>query len=80
MRIDKFLKVARIIKRRTLASEACGAGRVLINGKKAKAGSNIMPGDIIEITFGNRITKLKVLDAREHVRKDDAGELFELLT
>jgi ribosomal 50S subunit-recycling heat shock protein len=80
MRIDKFLKVARIIKRRTMANEACAGGRVLINGNSAKAATKVKTGDIIEIRFGNRLTKLKVLETKEHVRKEEARELFEILT
>lgn len=77
MRIDKYLKVSRLIKRRTVANEACAAGRVSINGKPAKAGADVKPGDIIEIRFGQNITKVEVLKVAEAVRKDDAGSLFK---
>ena len=74
MRLDKFLKVSRLIKRRTVANEACDAGRVLVNDKPAKASLNVKTGDIIEIQFG-----AKVLDVQETVKKDDAKELFRYL-
>ncbi|HHV97128.1 MAG TPA: RNA-binding S4 domain-containing protein [Clostridiaceae bacterium] len=79
MRIDKFLKLSRIIKRRTLANEACEAGRVKINGKVAKPSSEVKPGDIIEISFGNKMTKVEVLSVAEHVTKEGAAELFRIL-
>ncbi len=67
MRLDKFLKVSRIIKRRTVANEACDAGRVLINDKPAKASANVRVGDILTIQFGNRETKVEILDVQETV-------------
>ena len=73
MRLDKYLKVSRLIKRRTVANEACDAGRVMINGKTAKA------GDVIEIGFGTRNVKVEVLDVQETTRKEDAKELFRYL-
>ncbi|HEX3021732.1 MAG TPA: RNA-binding S4 domain-containing protein [Lachnospiraceae bacterium] len=79
MRLDKFLKVSRIIKRRTVANEACDAGRVMINGKVAKASSNVKEGDILVIAFGNKEVKVEILDVQETVRKDDAKELFRYL-
>lgn len=79
MRLDKFLKVSRLIKRRTVANEACDAGRVLINGKTAKASLNVKAGDIIEIQFGTRTVKVEVLDVQETVRKDEAKELYRYL-
>ncbi|MCD8157365.1 MAG: RNA-binding S4 domain-containing protein [Clostridiales bacterium] len=79
MRLDKFLKVSRIIKRRTVANEACDAGRVLVNGKTAKAGLNVNEGDIIEIRFGNNTTKVEVLKVAENVRKDDASGMYRSL-
>jgi ribosomal 50S subunit-recycling heat shock protein len=79
MRLDKFLKVSRLIKRRTVANEACDAGRVLINGKSAKASAAVKEGDIIEIGFGSKSVKVKVLDVQETVRKDDAKELYEYI-
>ena len=79
MRLDKFLKVSRIIKRRTVANEACDAGRVMINGKTAKASASVKEGDILEIAFGNKEVKVEILDVQETVRKDDAKELFRYL-
>lgn len=79
MRLDKFLKVSRLIKRRTVANEACDAGRVLVNDKVAKASVNVKEGDIIEIQFGTRNVKVEVLDVQETVRKEEAKELFRYL-
>ena len=79
MRLDKYLKVSRLIKRRTVANEACDAGRVLINDKPAKASVNVKVGDIIEIQFGTSSVKVEVLDVQETVRKDDATELDRYL-
>ncbi len=79
MRIDKFLKVSRIIKRRTVASEACSAGRVVINGRVCKSASEVKKGDIVEITFGQRHITLRVEELREHVLKDDAPLLYTVL-
>ena len=79
MRLDKYLKVSRIIKRRTVANEACDAGRVLVNGKVARASYDVKIGDIIEITFGSRMVKLKVTEVTEVVRKDDASLLYEII-
>lgn len=79
MRLDKYLKVSRLIKRRTVANEACDAGRVTINGKPAKASSNVKAGDILTISFGNREVKVEVLDVQETVKKEEAGELFRYL-
>lgn len=79
MRLDKFLKVSRLIKRRTVANEACSAGRVLVNGKTAKAGTNVKPGDKIEIQFGNRETVVEVLEIADTVKKDQASELYRYL-
>jgi len=79
MRIDKFLKVSRIIKRRTLANEACAKERVTINGKIAKPGSEVKVGDIVEIRFGENVTRIKVLKVSEHVRKDESAQMYELL-
>ena len=75
MRLDKFLKVSRLIKRRTVANEACDAGRVLVNDKTAKASLNVKEGDVIEIQFGTRAVKVEVLDVQETVKKDEAKEL-----
>lgn len=77
MRLDKYLKVSRIIKRRTVANEACDSGRVIVNGKVAKAGLEVREGDVIEIKFGNNTTKIQVLSVREQVRKDDAAALYK---
>lgn len=79
MRLDKWLKVSRLIKRRTVANEACDNGRVTINGKIARASAEVKPGDIIGISFGNRETKAEVLAVEETVRKEAAAELFRLL-
>jgi ribosomal 50S subunit-recycling heat shock protein len=77
MRLDKFLKVSRLIKRRTIANEACDAGRVTINGKPAKASATVKVGDVIEIGFGGKAVKVEVLDVQETTRKDDAKELYK---
>ena len=79
MRLDKFLKVSRLIKRRTVANEACDAGRVLIGGKPAKASTNVKVGDEIEILFGQKSVKVRVLNVAETVRKEDAKDLFEYI-
>ncbi|HIT63342.1 MAG TPA: RNA-binding S4 domain-containing protein [Candidatus Ventrimonas merdavium] len=79
MRLDKYLKVSRLIKRRTVANEACDAGRVLVNGKPAKASVSVKAGDVIEIQFGTSSVKVEVLDVQETVRKDDAKELYRYL-
>jgi ribosomal 50S subunit-recycling heat shock protein len=79
LRLDKYLKVSRIIKRRTVAKEACEGGRVTINGKVAKPSTDIKEGDIIEITFANRKIKAKIVSIAEHVRKEDAREMYEIL-
>ena len=79
MRLDKFLKVSRLIKRRTVANEACDAGRVLVNGKPARASYDVKEGDILEVTFGERTMRVKVLDVKEHVGKADASSMYEVL-
>jgi ribosomal 50S subunit-recycling heat shock protein len=79
MRLDKYLKVSRIIKRRTVANEACDAGRVSVNGKVARASLDIKEGDIIEIAFGNNTTRVEVLSIKESVRKDDAVLMYKSL-
>ena len=79
MRLDKFLKVYRLIKRRTVANEACDAGRVMVNDKVAKASVNVKPGDIIEIGFGTKSVKVEVLSIAETTKKDEAKELFRYL-
>ena len=79
MRLDKFLKVSRLIKRRTVANEACDAGRVLVNDKPAKASVKVKPGDIIEIQFGTRNVKVEVLYIKDTTKKEEAGDLFKYL-
>ncbi len=78
MRLDKFLKVSRIIKRRTLAKEVCDGDRVKINGRRAKAGTEVKPGDVIAIDFGRRQLTVEVLQVRENVRAAEARELYEV--
>ena len=77
MRLDKYLKVSRLIKRRTIANEACDAGRVSINGKQAKAGAEVKVGDIIEIQFGTRNVKVEVTSVQEVVKKEEAKEMYK---
>ena len=79
MRLDKFLKVSRLIKRRTVANEACDAGRVLVNDKPAKASVKVKPGDIIEIQFGTRTVEVEILDIKDTTKKEEAGDLFKYL-
>ena len=79
MRLDKFLKVSRLIKRRTVANEACDAGRVLVNDKPAKASVKVKQGDIIEIQFGTRTVKVEVLDIKDTTKKEEAGDLYKYL-
>jgi ribosomal 50S subunit-recycling heat shock protein len=80
MRLDKFLKVSRLIKRRTVANDVCAAGRVSVNGRPAKPGAEIKPGDILEIGFGSGQTRLRILALKETVRKDEANALYEILS
>ncbi len=79
MRIDKYLKLTRIIKRRTIANEACDAGRVKVNGKTVRASYDVKMGDIIEITFGNRAVKAEVLDVKDVIKKEDAASLYRII-
>lgn len=79
MRLDKFLKVSRLIKRRTVANDACDAGRVAINEKPAKASADVKVGDIIEISFGTKPVKVEVLSIQESIRKEEAKEMFRYL-
>lgn len=79
MRIDKYLKVSRLIKRRTIANEACDAGRITINGKIVKAGADVKEGDIIEIKFGNNTTKVQVLTIKESTKKEDAVLMYKAI-
>lgn len=80
MRLDKYLKISRIIKRRTVANEACDAGRVLVNGKIARASYDVKVGDVLEIRFGAKTVKIEVLAVAEAVRKDDAAAMYRELT
>ncbi len=79
MRLDKFLKVSRLIKRRTVANEACDGGRVLVNDKVAKASTKVKTGDIIEIQFGTKSVKVEILDIQDTTKKEEAKELFKYL-
>ena len=79
MRIDKFLKVSRLIKRRTVANEACDASRISVNGKVVKASYDVKVGDVIEITFGTKTVKAKVISVADSTKKDDAKEMYELI-
>ena len=79
MRLDKFLKISRLIKRRTVANEACGAGRVCVNGRVAKAGAEVKVGDMIEIRFGSSLTKAEITSIKEHVSKDAADTLYRVV-
>lgn len=79
MRLDKFLKISRLIKRRSVANEACDAGRVLINGKQAKASTNVKKGDVIEIQFGMKTVEAEVLDIQDTTKKEEAKNLFRYL-
>lgn len=79
MRLDKFLKVSRIIKRRTVANEACDAGRVMVNGKAAKASVTVKPGDILEIAFGAKAIKIEILNIQDTSKKEEAKDLYRYL-
>lgn len=79
MRLDKFLKVSRIIKRRTIANEACDSGRISVNGRLAKASYDVKIGDVLELRFGEKVTKFEVLNVVEHVGKDAASELYRVV-
>lgn len=79
MRLDKYLKVARIIKRRTVANDACDAAHVTVNGRPAKASYDVKEGDVIEVAFGSRTLKVRVLDVKETVGKNDASSLYEVI-
>lgn len=80
MRLDKFLKVSRIIKRRTVANEACDSSYVTVNGAPAKASRILKIGDVVEVAFGNRTLKFKVLSLAEHIAKADASSMYEVLS
>ena len=79
MRLDKYLKVSRLIKRRTVANEACDAGRVLINDRPAKASAQVKEGDLLEIQFGSKAVRVEVLNVQETVKKEEAQELYRYL-
>ncbi|GBF32157.1 ribosome-associated heat shock protein [Desulfocucumis palustris] len=79
MRLDKFLKVSRVIKRRTLAKEVCDGGQVTLNGRSAKAGSEVKTGDVVFINFGLRKIRFEILSVRENVPAKQAGELYSIL-
>ena len=79
MRLDKFLKVSRIIKRRSVANEACDAGRVSVNGRVARASYDVKLNDVLEISFGGRTVKAEVLDVSDNVRKDDAAQMYKIV-
>lgn len=79
MRLDKYLKVSRLIKRRTVANEACDAGRIMVNGRVARASLEIKVGDMIEMRFGERTVKARVLAVSEHTRKDDAPAMYQII-
>ena len=79
MRLDKYLKVSRLTKRRTVANDACDAGRVMTNDKVAKASAEVKAGDVIEISFGNKNVKVRVTDVKDTVKKEDAKEMFEYI-
>ena len=79
MRLDKFLKVSRVIKRRTVANEACAGGRVTVNGKRAKPSAEVKPGDIVEVNLGQRGTRFEVLTVSEHVSKQGASDMYRVL-
>ena len=80
MRLDKYLKVSRIIKRRTVAKEACDGGRVTVGGKIAKAGTEVKAGAVLEIRFGSRRGRYRITDVKEVVRKEDAAAMYEVLS
>ena len=79
MRIDKYLKVSRLIKRRTVANDACDSENIAVNGKTVKASYDVKEGDIISITFGEKTLKVRVTDVREHVSKNEASQMYEAL-
>ena len=79
MRLDKYLKVARIIKRRTVANDACDASHVSVNGKPAKASYDVKEGDIIEVAFGGRTMRVRVLNIKDSTKKADAADMYEIL-
>ncbi|NLB28555.1 MAG: RNA-binding S4 domain-containing protein [Clostridiaceae bacterium] len=80
MRLDKFLKVSRIVKRRTVANEMAAAGRVEVNGKRAKPGTDVKAGDILAIGYGEKLIRVRILHVREYAKKEEASSLYEVLT
>lgn len=80
MRLDKYLKVSRMIKRRTVANEACDAGRVLVNGKPARASYEVKPGDIMELQLGSRSVRAEIVSVNEYARKETADEMYKILS
>ena len=79
MRLDKYLKISRIIKRRTVANEACDAGRVFVNGKQARASYDVKEGDVLELKLGERTIKARVLSVTEYAKKEEAADLYQIL-
>lgn len=79
MRVDKFLKVSRILKRRTVAQEACTGGKVAVNGREAKPSHHVKPGDIVEISYATGTLKFRVLDVKQTTKKDEAAALYEII-
>lgn len=79
MRLDKYLKVSRLIKRRTVAKEVCDAGRVMLNGRPAKAGSDIAPGDILQISFGNKSLEAEVVAVAEAIKASEASTMYRII-
>ena len=80
MRLDKFLKVSRVIKRRTVANDACDGGRVFLNGRQAKPGADVKPGDIVEVSFAGGTVKFEILNTAETVSKSDASGMYRIIT
>lgn len=80
MRLDKFLKVSRIIKRRTVANDACAGGHVSVNGKPAKPGAEVKAGDVLEIRFGERVSRFEIVSVAEHAAKADAADMYRALS
>ncbi len=80
MRLDKFLKVSRLIKRRTVANEACGGGRVSVNGKPAKPGADVKVGDVLEVRFGESVSRYEIVSVSENARKADAADMYRVLS
>lgn len=79
MRLDKYLKISRLIKRRTVANDACDAGRVFVNGKQARASYDVKVGDVLEVTMGERVLKAEVLSVTEYAKKEEAASLYRMI-